>query len=375
MLVAYTNGNKRFVLNTTLPHTTLKQLRKTQQFYCPQCKQRLQLKVGQVKIPHFAHIANSDCEERFSEGESNAHLEGKEHLFTFFQTLNVQVQLEPYLPTIQQRPDLLIFYNNKPIAIEFQCSFLSFERLTERNRGYSSATITPIWIPVTPSKIQTNGIFKLSISKQLQQFILSTNQQQYIMTYSPNLRQFIYLSNLMYLNGNTFIAKVQAIPISKQNFPFYIPKKLSNEEFTNYLMLYNSFKHNYLKSRVLISRQGVNDLFLRSVYELRLHLQNFPIVLGVPIKGSEVVNGFTIEWQTALFYFLLVNQLNVRSLNDGMIHYFLKWAHLNETNDAFRVVKDYCDLLKKLSIQHVRQTVGKQELDNHLYSQFLAIKR
>ncbi|SOB91694.1 competence CoiA-like predicted nuclease [Ureibacillus xyleni] len=373
MLVAYTDQNQRFVLHSSILPSTLKQLRTTTNFYCPQCKQQLQLKVGHVKIPHFAHVKKSECEHSFSDGESPQHLEGKEQLFLLFQTLRLNVQLEPYLPKLKQRPDLLLHHNNKQFAIEFQCSPIPNEKLTQRNSGYSSASIIPIWIPATPSEI-SEGINKISINKQIQQFIISTKHQQYIMMYNPFLRQFIYLSNILFVHGNTFIAKVNALPIQFQNFPFYLPKNLTREEFERYLIIYNKAKHNYLKSRVLISRTGVKDLLLRSIYELRLNLLSLPCYIGVPLKGSEVLNLFSVEWQVALFYFLKVYQISVGTINKSVISHFLKWSNINGTEETYRVVMDYCDLLKALSIHDVNENISKEHVDNYLYSQFLAIK-
>ena len=373
MLVAYTDQNKRFVLNSSIPLSTLKLLRLTTKFYCPQCKQQLQLKLGQQKIPHFAHINKSKCASTFSEGESTRHLEGKEQLYFLFKSLNLNVQLEPYLSTLKQRPDLLIYANNEQFAIEFQCSPISLEKFTERNAGYSSASIIPIWIPVTPFELG-DGIHKISISKQLQQFIQSTKHHQYIMMYCPFLRQFIYLSNILFVHGNTFIAKVQALPIEYQKFPFYLPKKLSREEYARYLMFYNKAKHNYLKSRVLISRKGVMDLLLRSIYELRLNLHSLPYYIGVPLRGSEVIELFSVDWQLALFYFLRVYQIPVEAINDKIITHFLAWSKINGSMEAIKVVMDYSELLKALSIQNANQKISKDQVDNYLYSQFLAIK-
>ena len=373
MLVAYTDQHKRFVLHSDIPLSTLKEFREKTKFYCPQCKQQLQLKLGQQKIPHFAHLNKSKCENSFSEGESKRHLEGKEQLYFLFKSLNLNVHLEPYLSTLKQRPDLLIYDHKEQFAIEFQCSPISLEKQSERNAGYFSASIIPIWIPATPFEIK-EGIHKISISKQLRQFIHSTKHHQYIMMYCPFLRQFIYLSNILFVHGNSFIAKVQALPIGDQKFPFYLPKKITREEYTRYLMFYQKAKHNYLKSRVLINRKGVKDLLLRSVYELRLNLHSLPYYIGVPLRGSEVINLFSVDWQAALFYFLREYQISLESMNDKMIVHFLAWCHIHYSKEAIGVVKEYIEFLQAFSIHNPNQKISKDQVDNYLYSQFLAIK-
>lgn len=374
MLVSLTDRNEQFVLNSSIPKTTLKQLRQTTKFYCPQCKQQLQFKIGQFKIPHFAHNFKSQCDQYFSEGETERHLFGKEQLYQFFKSKQLDVQLEPYLQNLHQRPDLIVNEDGLRFAIEFQCSPIAIERLEGRNRGYKSELIKPIWIPAIPTNNEfQNGIKKISLAKQLQQFILLNNQQQYIMMYDPSKRQFIYLSNLLYLQGNQYLAKVQALPITHQKFPFYVPKTIIRNEFTQYVLLYHAFTHNYLKSRVLLSRKGVKDLFLRSIYELRLNIQSLPKFIGVPVQDSDAINCLALEWQASLFYFLHLNQLSVSAMTNQSIHYFLKWANLVETNQAFRAVQNYCHVLQSLSINHPHQSFHEEDLADKLYSHFLAI--
>lgn len=374
MLVALTKQQERFVINTGIPQTTLKQLRENTLFYCPQCHEKLQLKIGSVKIPHFAHFSKSNCESHFAESESEQHLLGKEQLFQLFLSLNLQVELEPYLSSLQQRPDLLVSVDHQTkFAVEFQCSSLKNERFHERNAGYKKERITPIWIPATPvNKCIESGIFKISLPHHLQQFILSTKNQKYLITYNPYSYQFYYVSNLLYVSGNTYLAKGQSLPVMNQKFPFYLPKLLSRSEFSSYLLAYFSIKEKYLGARVLLNRKGVNDLFLRSIYDLRIGINSLPNFIGVPMRGNEAIRLFSVEWQAALFYFTYQNRLSVTAMSSQAIHYFLKWAKLEETSSAFSAVQNYCHLLKTLSVQHAYSTVSNDQLSNALYSQFLA---
>lgn len=374
MLVAYTEQKKRFVLNSSIPETTLKQLREKQKFYCPQCKQLLQFKIGTFKIPHFAHFSKKECNDFFSERESEQHLLGKEHLYDLFQHLLLQVELEPFLRGLRQRPDLLIEKNHRRFAIEFQCSPISINRFKERNEGYESNKIEAYWIPNTPYKRVQRGIQIMSINKHMQLFRNTDGHQSYMMTYHPAMRQFVYMSNLMFLHGNRFISKVQMIPQMKQRFPFYIPKPLSEQEFKQYLLLFNRVKHHYLRWVVLVNKKGVNHLFLRSLYELRLNAQTLPNYIGIPIKGSEHLKVSPLEWQTALFYFLHISRISLAHFIETNTQKFLQWANLPETNAAKSIVKEYCHILESLSIEHYRQSIRNEELFQKLYTHFLAMK-
>jgi len=374
MLVALTDQNERLVLQTSMPKDFLRKLRTDHQFFCPQCKNNVQLKIGTIKIPHFAHITKSDCEAHFSEGESTQHLLGKEQLYRLFQRLGFRVELESYLPTLKQRPDLLVkMKDGKLFAIEYQCSPISNEYLLSRNRGYLSENICPIWIPITPrSKEGFSRITIISLSDQLQQFIQSTKNQNYLITYNPHLKKFIYFSNLLHLKNKQFLTKVQMLPIDIQQFPFYLPKNLTRDEFLQYVKTYVGSKENFLKYRLLISKKGINDLFLRSIYELRLNLSSLPSFIGVPIRGNESLGLFAVEWQTNLFYFVYANRLEIDSLHRQAILYFLKWANLNITSESIATVRHYCELLKQLKIQHIYSSVEYEKLVESLYTQFLA---
>ena len=374
MLVAMTDQNERFVLQAAMSRNLLKQLRKERLFFCPQCKSNVQLKIGSIKIPHFAHLTKNDCETQFSEGETVTHLLGKHHLYQLFQQLGYDVELESYLPTLKQRPDLLVMMKNgKCIVIEFQCSTISKEYLLSRNKGYQSENIQPIWIPSTPPrKNLSTGMLKISLSEQLQQFVQTTQNQRYLLTYNPHQQQFIYFTNLLHIKDNLYLTKVQNLPLEKQLFPFYQPKNLKRNEFLHYYKTYLVSKENFLNYRLLISKKGINDLFLRSVYELRLSLSSLPPFLGLPLKGNESLKMFAVEWQTALFYFAHVNKLEIDLLDKRAIQYFLDWAKLSNTNESIALVLDYCKLLKQIEIQHVYSSMKPVNLIDLLYTQFLA---
>lgn len=374
MLVAITEHNKPFILNSSIPQTTLHLLRKSRKFYCPLCKQQLLFKIGSLKIPHFAHFSKSNCEDLFSEKESEIHLKGKEQLYNFFKALNLDAKLEAYLPRIRQRPDVLVIDNNYySHAIEFQCSPISKERLVERNNGYEGEGISPIWIVNTPKNVEKLGIQKISLSKNYQQFSQYSKHHPYIMTYNPTLLQFFYISNLIYLHGNSYITKVQSIPISVQKFPFYLPKPISQNELKHFLLIYQQAKHNYLEARVLLSRSGVNDLLLRSAYELHLNLQSLPNYIGIPLIGSEALQVFSVDWQLAIFYFLHMAKMEFKHMKGQTIYHFLKWANLPETKLAKNVVYEYCRLLEKLPVTHFSQSIADEKLLAVLHNHFLAI--
>lgn len=137
MLIALQN-------NATLIEAS-RSLSKEETYQCPSCKSPVHLKVGAVMRPHFAHYQNRACQV-FSEGETAEHIQGKMHLKEWLESQDIEVELEAYLPELQQRPDLLVTYHGQKIAIEFQCSSLSIHKVTERTAGYLKNGYRVIWI-------------------------------------------------------------------------------------------------------------------------------------------------------------------------------------------------------------------------------------
>lgn len=139
MLIALNNQNKH-----VLAHEEGK--KNKVHYLCPVCKGSVCLKKGEIKLPHFAHLQSEKCQV-FSEGETEEHLIGKRLLYNWFIQQGIPCQLEAYIPSLKQRPDLVIWLSSdQPCAIEFQCSPLSIKRLKERTKGYKNAGYTVYWI-------------------------------------------------------------------------------------------------------------------------------------------------------------------------------------------------------------------------------------
>ncbi|WP_018659447.1 competence protein CoiA [Allofustis seminis] len=123
------------------------QLNRDQKYFCPSCRQRVYLKKGALMIPHFAHF-KSCSQFAFSEGETVEHLQGKRVLAEWFSQLGAKsIEMEAYLPKLQQRPDVLVELDaSSKIAVEFQCSPISAQKLSKRSLGYLMVDYFPLWI-------------------------------------------------------------------------------------------------------------------------------------------------------------------------------------------------------------------------------------
>lgn len=112
-------------------------------YFCPSCREQVILKRGTRMMAHFAHRPNSNCRP-FSESESQNHLTGKWQLAAYFGSYHVE--LEPYIQLLAQRPDLLVKRDEHIMAVEYQCSPISADKLLQRNQGYHSYGLEVTWI-------------------------------------------------------------------------------------------------------------------------------------------------------------------------------------------------------------------------------------
>ena len=373
LLVALTKEQKLFQLQREMSHDDLLQLKEMDQFFCPQCKESLLLKIGTIKIPHFAHLKNSACDSFFSEGESAAHLLGKQQLYSLFTSLQLPTVVEPYLPQIQQRPDLLVTKDNKQYAIEFQCSKITAPLFQNRTNGYQAVNINPVWLLHTPNAhFKTAGITKISINHMNAQFIQTYKKQRYLITYDVQREIFYYVSNLIPIQGLQFFSIIQELPLRQQNFPFFIPKVMSKQTFQIIYLKLLSIRNKTLHSRLLLSKKGVNDAFLRAIYEMNCTIFKLPHFIGLPVDYSEQLPIPNVEWQLLLFYFLQSHGLTPQTMQLKAVPYFLRWAKLDEGKQMKQAVINYLALLKKLSIENVHSDILEERLINLLYDELVA---
>ncbi|MBD7907345.1 hypothetical protein H9659_03200 [Sporosarcina sp. Sa3CUA8] len=301
------NDGTPVILDETVKREYLRTWRTEQQFHCPQCGERVLLKVGSIRIPHFAHEADSSCSANFSEGESIPHLQGKQVLHSFFQRLEKSSVLEPLIPELAQRPDLLVQHKGESIPIEFQCSRLPEDVKSSRTEGYRSIGMEPIWILQTPEKYKERpegmGLFSFSAFHQLF-FTKSISPEDTLLTLSPETKQFHYFSHLMLIDGNRFIANHRKLSTHLQTFPFARPKLPDRQMLLHYYKSYKIQRATYLQRSIFLNRRGVQNPFLRHCYELKLHPTELPLWIGVPVKGNRAFSVHDCQWQIGIIYLL-----------------------------------------------------------------------
>lgn len=114
---------------------------------CPACGNPYEYCHGRVISPYFRHKNKNHCEDKYSEPETEEHIQGKRDLYEWIkkQPGVTDVILEGWIPETKQRPDIMFKYNSEQCVIEYQCSPISTE-YHERHELYQAANIKDVWI-------------------------------------------------------------------------------------------------------------------------------------------------------------------------------------------------------------------------------------
>lgn len=326
MLSANSDTGEQMRLTLEVTKERLKEIRKEREFYCPACGQKVMLKIGEIIIPHFAHIRKNDCDV-FSEGETAIHLKGKHLLYSWFQFQKIPTLLEPYLKRIRQRPDLLVKNDEKYYAIEFQCSPITKQHLEKRNHGYQDVDVIPIWFPKTVGQV-FSGTQKVRLTPFTQQFIKNASCR----SFDVENRCFWHFNHLVHISGNQFIATVRRVNMKDQQF--HLLEQTEIMDFRLYNELWQSEKRRYLQNRVRFNKRGLKDPFLKECYNEKIMLELIPNWIGIPT--SDVQSKHSVEWQLlAVLLMKLIGRTDI-------YHYFhSKYPQYKITKQVFQKYIDF----------------------------------
>ena len=113
-------------------------------FVCPECATEVVLRIGSVRVSHFAHKSPVTC--TYGAGETDAHRRCKMAIYeALLREPNVRkAALERSLKTV--RPDVSAFINDVPVAIEVQISTLSMETIIHRTKEYARKGVYVLWL-------------------------------------------------------------------------------------------------------------------------------------------------------------------------------------------------------------------------------------
>jgi competence protein CoiA len=294
MLTAIRKSGKFINTADFTDRETLRKLKvKEGSFLCPVCREKVMLKVGSRKIPHFAHYKEHSCEASF-ENESEYHLKGKLDIYRWLIAHNVHARLETYIKSIKQRPDICFVYGGKKFAVEFQCSPIPESLFASRTKAYKEAGFTPIWI-LGGKEIRRTSARKASFPEFHFSFVnRSSDGPYYLLSYCPDAQCFIFLSNIFPLTIRNVLTDFSVIPLAEMKLPSLVtaPRRVPcylpagwQKEICKLLQTYtltpNTFKHP----------------FYMAIYQAGLNLSLLPPHIGIPVRHSPLISTPPLVWQ------------------------------------------------------------------------------
>ncbi|PKR78350.1 hypothetical protein CEY16_00910 [Halalkalibacillus sediminis] len=267
---------------------------------CPSCREPVLLKAGPIKLPHFSHHPQSSC--AFRKGETPEHIIGKTHFYEWFNSQQLPSYIEYFVPSINQRVDVLTKVKEIYYAIEYQCSPITQQEFRDRTEGMISAGIRPIWI-FGSNYLKPSGInqFKLNPILRIATYYSSVKNSSYVLFYDSSNQQLITLSDIHSFQTH-YLASMKRRNLSSLQFKeLFDTDQLAIKKVQSTIL--KSKNHFRTKSRKRLSQVECN--FLKKLYEIHLHPQNLPSCINLPIKNGHLFKHPPYEWQTELIIKLI----------------------------------------------------------------------
>ncbi|MES5953872.1 competence protein CoiA family protein [Bacillus fungorum] len=282
----------------------LHRMRKMESFFCIACGKEVQMKLGKQKKWHFAHKKMDSC-LAFYEAESMYHMHGKELLYRWFKQQNFHVDIEHYLPEIQQRPDIFVERAGRKIAIEYQCSNLSVEQLYKRTYSYWRAGIQVIWI-IGGNQLKKHSAYWMKFSS-LMAFSLQSYPQPLLIFFCSKQKSFMKCTYITSFSTNVSFSHIIYLRTDTTTFemlfsPVPFQKEILNQEW-------KKRKDYFRKNALPIWNYNYKSL-LRLLYQCKCTPANFPSEIGVPLPSSFAFQTHPFIWQ-AFLYMKCIGELAV----------------------------------------------------------------
>jgi competence protein CoiA len=293
VLVAQNTIGEVFSMTGQWSRETLSDLKDSgETFQCPSCKQVVTLKVGNERIPHFAHVKKKDCNS-FAEGESMYHLKGKLQLYEWLNHQGYSPILEPYFQHLQQRPDLYVANGKQQYMVEYQCSPIEVSRFKERTENYIANGYEPIWI-LGGKRLKRVSLHQFNLSSFEWLFVRQRQNKPYLLFYCSETEKFLLLHNILPLSTNTVYASLEVISSNKYLFPHPIESKVKNGSgLSEWIDMKKSWRLNCTQYPSHSLKKLLHYLYNHHIYPSLL-----PSEVGIPVPSMYWIQTHPMIWQT-----------------------------------------------------------------------------
>ena len=297
------NQAEELVTPALMGRTYIEKLRNKDLFFCPACKRKVMMKAGQRMTPHFAHYPNDTCPAAAG-GEGPYHEAGKLLLYRWLKAQGIATRLEPYLPELQQRPDLLIQAGGREIIIEYQCARIAKAGLLHRMLSYKDAGYEQLWI-LGGNRLKRKSTEKLSIDAFTGTFIhkFSRNKTPALYFFCPHTLQTAVFQNPIYCNASAAIASARFKKLPEIRLP-----ELIQTEDISLRQLAAAWTRE--KQQLRLNRQtkvyGQERLYRQWLYRNNAYLETLPSTVYLPVKSQHLMTVPPWNWQSRISLELLL---------------------------------------------------------------------
>ncbi|MGH0431555.1 competence protein CoiA [Bacillus hominis] len=295
MFIARRENGEKIHLLYNRDEELLREIRKRENFFCTACGKEVQMKLGKQKRWHFAHKKVDSC-LAFYEAESMYHMHGKELLYRWLKRQDFHVDIEHYLPAIQQRPDIYVERADRTIAIEYQCANLSIEQLYKRTYSYWQASIQVIWI-IGGNQLKKQSAYWMTFSS-LMAFSLQPYPQPFLIFFCPKQKSFMKCAFITPFSTNVSFSHTIYLPTDTTTVdmlfsPVLFRKEVLRQEWKR--------KKNHFRQNALSIWNYNHKSLLRLLYQYKCTPASFPSEIGVPLPSSFAFQTNPFIWQASLY--------------------------------------------------------------------------
>lgn len=284
---------------------------------CPACRKPYEYCHGKVKSPYFRHMDKTECEDRYSEPETEEHINGKKDLYEWLKRQSgvTDCVLEGWIPATKQRPDIMFRYKGEQCVLEYQCSPIATEYL-ERHELYQAAGIKDIWIAGYEKYFRVNARHKFLenhingyYNPKDKKFYLNDLEQEDVLGsfVSKKFVDYNYLNNFIFHNGVIL---------------FYC---LKNQDYN--LAWDKSYNRKILKKTL---KEIEKKKFIKKIEFIKENFNKCFVTVHYPNY-----------WDRSLYIRFNRNSINTIDFTDREEHLYLKINNLFRIEDVNKKLKQY----------------------------------
>ncbi|KPN13272.1 competence protein [Bacillus australimaris] len=299
MNAAIMDNGKLIRITHHLSKRRLEHVRTTCKFYCPECREEVQLKLGEHRVYHFAHKQLTACP--LAAGETVYHQAGKEALMNWLKRLGYKPALEQYISKIHQRPDVAVSTGEVRYAIEFQCANISRQELRKRTEGLREAELFPIWV-IGANRLKRKSAQLFSFSS-IHWGILRESQKRRLIFFCPIQNRFIHLDQILAFQPTKICAEMTVrSPSAYRELPALLSQPPSKRQVNEQWL--KCIQHFRMRPPRILSNESkrLRDIF----YEH--HQTAFPFLpteLFIPLQEAYIFTSPVYVWQGYLYDWMI----------------------------------------------------------------------